>query len=88
METKTLTLTLWDRLRPRHKETIIDQKNEYPTLHDEAIKSLKARQNWLDLTLLELSTICTLLNKDISDTTIALLFENDDWSNENKLNIT
>jgi len=85
METKTLTL--WDRLRPRHKETIINQKNEYPTLHDEAIKSLNARQNWLDLTLLELSTICTLLNKEISVTTIALLFENDDWSNENKLNI-
>jgi len=85
METKTLTL--WDRLRPRHKETIINQKNEYPLLCKEAIRGLSARENWLDLTLLECSNICTLLNKDISVTTIALLFENDDWSNENKLNI-
>lgn len=43
--------TLYDRLRPQYKEALSKSKNEYPTLVNEIVKSLKEKYIWAELTV-------------------------------------
>jgi hypothetical protein len=57
-------LTLWEKMKDEHRESILSSKDEYPHMTASVIKSLENNTYVIDLNVGELDSVTMLCNTD------------------------